>query len=113
VSLSNSAAAAITLEGRDIHLLHGRTQLELRQDGYSRYGQWQAAGRIGVKGRLNLGDDSLDGVLAGTESFSIDTDDKGVVAGFVGGQVSLEMRDGVSVFTGGSAVRFHWRCATA
>jgi hypothetical protein len=96
--------AAIVLQGRDIELIDGRLQLELRSKGETPLGTWHTALRGGIKGRSSIGDDDLAGVLATTTAFTVtplDTDD--VVAAFTGADLTFAVAPGVQVFAGGES----------
>jgi uncharacterized protein with beta-barrel porin domain len=96
--------AAITLAARDVELIDGRLQLELRSKGEALLGTWHTALRGGIKGRSSVGDDALTGVLATTTAFTVtplDTDD--VVAAFTGADLTFAVAPGVQVFAGGES----------
>lgn len=93
--------AAIALAARDVELIDGRLQVELRNKGETSAGLWQTALRAGIKGRNSIGDDNLAGVLAATTAFIVtmeDSDD--VLAGFVGADLTFAVAPGVQVFAG-------------
>ncbi len=96
--------ATINLESRDIELINGRLQLEMRTSGETSTGPWQTAVRAGVRGRSNIGDDSLSGVLAVTTAFDVALESgDDAVAGFVGGDLTFSVWPGSQVFAGGEA----------
>lgn len=93
--------AAITLAGRDIELIDGRLQIELRNKGETSAGTWHTALRAGLKGRSSIGDDDLAGVLATTTAFTVTPEDaEDAVAGFAGADLTFAVAPGVQVFAG-------------
>jgi hypothetical protein len=96
--------AAVSLEARDVELIDGRLQLEVRTSGETSAGLWQTAIRAGVKGRSNIGDDSLSGVLAVTTAFDVALESgDDAIAGFVGGDLTFSVGPGAQIFAGGEA----------
>ena len=96
--------ATVTLAARDVELIDGRLQLELRSKGETALGTWHTALRGGLKGRSSIGDDDLTGVLATTTAFTVtplDTDD--VVAAFTGADLTFAVAPSVQVFAGGES----------
>lgn len=93
--------AAVTLESRDIELINGRLQLEMRTSGETSTGPWQTAVRAGVRGRSSIGDDSLAGVLAVSTAFNVTPeDDDDAVAGFLGADLTFSVASSTQVFAG-------------
>lgn len=96
--------ASVSLEARDVELIDGRLQLELRTKGETSGGPWQTAVRAGVKGRSNIGDDTLSGVLAVTTAFDVALESgDDAIAGFVGGDLTFSVGPGAQIFAGGEA----------
>jgi hypothetical protein len=96
--------AAIALAARDIELIDGRLQLELRNTGATSLGTWHTALRAGIKYRSSIGDDDLAGVLAATTAFSVAMQDSDeVLASFAGADLTFSIAPGVQVFAGGDA----------
>ncbi len=96
--------AAIALEDRNIELIDGRLQIELRNAGRTAAGPWHTEVRAGIKGRSSLGEDSLSGVLAESTAFSIRVEEDGsVLAGFGGADLTFSLTPDVQVFAGGQA----------
>lgn len=93
--------AAVTLDERDVELINGRLQLEVRTVGETSAGPWQSAIRAGVRGSSSIGDENLAGILAVTTAFNVtpeDSDD--AIAGFLGADLTFSVASNTQVFAG-------------
>lgn len=96
------SAAAVAFSDRDVELIDGRAQVELRFKGEGATEGWHGAMRAGVKGWTSVGDDAIAGVLAGTTAFTVSTlgaDDS--VAAFTGADVTFSPVENVQIYAGG------------
>jgi len=96
------SAAAVAFSARDVELIDGRAQLELRFQGEGATEGWRGALRAGVMGWSSVGDDDISGVLSNTTAFSVSTmaeDDS--VAAFTGADMTFSPVENVQIYVGG------------
>lgn len=97
----SGSLASIAFASRDIEIVEGRLQVELRKRWDDAFGTWLAMWRGGVKGRSNVGDDDLAGVLANTTAFNLAiAGDDDAAAVFLGTDVTWSPAANVLLFAG-------------
>ena len=102
----SGSAADLRVESRELHQLGGRVQLALPYVVQAAEGaRLRVEARLGIDGRLDLGDDRIDARVAGVPlDFSASFDDE-VATGFLGFGASWASADGSTVFSGGTELR--------
>lgn len=97
----SGSLASVAFASRDVEIVEGRLQVELRKRWEDAFGSWLAMWRGGVKGRSNIGDDDLVGVLANTTAFNVAIQgDDDAAAVFLGTDVTWSPAAGMALFAG-------------
>jgi hypothetical protein len=97
----SGSLASVAFASRDVEIVEGRLQVELRKRWDDAFGTWLAMWRGGVKGRSNVGDADLAGVLANTTAFNLAlAGDDDAAAVFLGTDVTWSPAANVLLFAG-------------
>ncbi|MDX2266111.1 MAG: autotransporter domain-containing protein [Hyphomicrobiales bacterium] len=98
------SAAAVSFDERDIELVTAQAQLDAQRTWLTTGGaEWTTSLRLGARGFSNIGDDDLNGVLAGVTPFTVKSDEDDVLEGFIGGLVSYAPTQSIELYVGGEA----------